>query len=222
MKVTLIIRNYIQQKLAVQCEQNRSQKEPCGTPYTSELGADTMSSTISGWLQSWTQDANHSRTMLQTLKVTVNLFSRMEWSSMLNEVLKSNKTETQANPSVTDSQGHSTQQSWHISKRLLSDKRFWSCLKTTFSRIFQTNSRLDTGLKCFKLFASSLDFFKSGITTTCLKCLGIVLVAKEALKIAVTNGTRSSRLVLGRKLGLGPTCSSWLVTEQSAHEWRSQ
>ena len=74
--------------------------------------------------------------------------------------------------------------------------------QTIFSRTFEINGRFDTCLKCFRSFVSSPGFFKSGITTACLNCLGTVPVEREALIIAVTNGTKSCRHCFMREVGI--------------------
>ena len=85
----------------------------------------------------------------------------------------------------------------------LSDRCFLSCLKIIFSRKFQLNSRLHTGLKCFKSFVSSQGLLKSGITTTCLNCTGTVPEERETLIIAVINSTKSFRHYFMREVGIG-------------------
>ena len=107
---------------------------------------------------------------------------------------------------------------WCISKRLSSDRYFRSCLRTIFSRIFEINGWLDTGLKCFKSFVSSPGFVKTGIMTACLTCFGTVHVERETLITAVINGTKSFRHCFMREDGIGSNMpllpADWTISSQ--------
>ena len=106
-------------------------------------------------------------------------------------------------PLLTGSQEHSAQQSPCCNPSCRQTDAFQrDCYQTSvFEAVSEQLSqellkqicRLDIGLKYFRLFWSSPDFFKSGITNTCFNCIGTIPVEREALTIAVINGTRSSR-----------------------------
>ena len=51
-----------------------------------------------------------------------------------------------------------------LHRRLFLDRWDSSCARTTFSRILERNGRLETGLKFFRSFTSSPDFFSRGLT----------------------------------------------------------
>ena len=148
--------------------------------------------------------------------VVSGLCNNMGWSSVSNAALRSSKASTETSLSSAFLRRLSTMLSsavsvlWFflyadclISSRLFSDKRFCSCVKTTFSRILEMKGRFDMGKKFFKLFRSSPGFFNRGVTTACLNWGGMAPEQRELFTILVIRGSRSERHSLVREVGMG-------------------